>query len=245
MKYLGCVWMGEAILILGRISWNRSKRRDLETFHWGIAAERFVEMNCGVKTGRMVFHTDSCPSTLFLALKFKVFTEDWPPPPPLSFHLWLLLPDTISQASPAAHKSAFDHANQEVHADRQPEDSSHDRWKLPSSTLLVLQLPSKRIRQTSRRISQGNINLVFPLPFTIHVSTEVYLIEYEKNFLCVNQYSYCVNQYCKNYWHISCFLCHDVIFLASTRTALTFLYRCPVVRVKVALKMNLKLYKSS
>jgi hypothetical protein len=52
----GCVWMGEMILILGRISWNGSKRRDFKTFHWGIVAERFVEMNCGVETGNGVSH---------------------------------------------------------------------------------------------------------------------------------------------------------------------------------------------
>jgi hypothetical protein len=99
--------MGETILILGRISWNGSKRRDFETFHWGIAVERFVEMNCGVETGRMVFHTDSCPSTLYLALEFEVFTDDLPPhpypftsgsccpTPSLKLRLWLVLPTRL------------------------------------------------------------------------------------------------------------------------------------------------------
>jgi hypothetical protein len=104
--------MGETILILGRISWNGSKRRDFETFHWGITAERFIEMNCGVETGRMVFHTDSCPSTLYLAMEFKVFAEDLPPlpypftsgsccqTPSLKLRLWLLLPTRLLSTMP-------------------------------------------------------------------------------------------------------------------------------------------------
>jgi hypothetical protein len=41
----------------------------------------------------------------------------------------------------------------------------------------------------------------------IHVSTEVYLIEYEKDF-------FCVNQYCKNYWHISCFFMSECCYFS-------------------------------
>jgi hypothetical protein len=71
----------KTILILGRISWNGSKWRDLEMFHRGIDVEHLVEMNYGVKMDRMVFHTDSLPPTLYLTLDFEVFMQDLPPSP--------------------------------------------------------------------------------------------------------------------------------------------------------------------